>query len=105
LDFSAIQTSLREFCKRLKIQVWGYCLAFRETYSPALPVFGALRQENSGDIVWLEQFLEDHASLVDVTVRRIQAVLGGIEKPQSPGNLRKCRPCRFKLSCPVCTNS
>ena len=62
----------------------------------------AIRQEDNGDIVWLEQFLEDHASLVDVTVRRIQAVLAGVEKPQSPGNLRKCRPCRFKVSCPVC---
>jgi hypothetical protein len=82
-----------------KLQVWGYCQAFRETYAPAVPLFGALRQENSGDIVWLEEYLGEHDSLVTVTVNRIKAVLAGLESPQTSGNSRKCRPCRFKASC------
>ena len=85
-----------------KVQVWGYCQAFQETYQPNLPLFGALRQENTGDIVWLEEFLKDHAMLVTTTVDRIHAILSGVEKPQPAGNSRKCKPCRFKESCPVC---
>jgi predicted CoA-binding protein len=84
-----------------KIQVWGYCKAFREMYHPDLPLFGALRQEDNGKIVWLEWFKEDQASLVDAMVRRIQVVLSGKEKPQTNANSRRCQPCRFKSSCPV----
>ncbi len=84
-----------------KIQVWGYCQAFKETYGPAVPLFGALRQEHSGSIVWLEQYLEDHDDLVTLTVDRIRAILSGSEKPQASGNSRKCQPCRFKQSCPA----
>ncbi len=83
-----------------KIQVWGYCQAFKETYSPEVPLFAALRQENSGDIIWLEEFLEDHDKLVKVTVDRIRAIMAGTESPQPVGNSRKCKPCRFKDSCP-----
>lgn len=86
-----------------KIQVWGYCQAFKETYSPGVPLFAALRQENSGGIVWLEEFLEDHDSLVKLTVKRIKAILTGIESPQPVGNSRKCKPCRIKDSCPAYT--
>jgi len=85
-----------------KVQVWGYCQAFQEMYQPNLPLFGALRQEDTGDIVWLEEFLADHAMLVRTTVDRIRAILGGIESPKPAGNSRKCKPCRFKESCPAC---
>ncbi|MFC1972216.1 Dna2/Cas4 domain-containing protein [Chloroflexota bacterium] len=84
-----------------KVQVWGYCQAFQEAYEPNLPLFGALRQEDTGDIVWLEEFLKDHAMLVSVTIDRIRAILGGTESPQPAGNSRKCKPCRFKESCPA----
>jgi CRISPR-associated exonuclease Cas4 len=84
-----------------KIQVWGYCKAFREMYHPELPLFGALRQEDKGKIVWLEWFREDQASLVDAMVRRIQSVLSGREKPQTNASSRRCQPCRFKDHCPV----
>jgi hypothetical protein len=86
-----------------KIQVWGYCQAFKETYYPGVPLFAALRQENTGDIIWLEEFLEDHDNLVKVTVDRIRAIIAGNESPQPAGNIRKCKPCRFKDSCPAYT--
>ncbi len=85
-----------------KVQVWGYCQAFQEMYQPNLPLFGALRQEDTGDIVWLEEFLTDHTMLVRTTVDRIRAILGGIENPEPAGNSRKCKPCRFRESCPAC---
>lgn len=85
-----------------KVQVWGYCQAFQEMYQPNLPLFGALRQEDTGDIVWLEEFLADHVMLIRRTVDRIRAILSGIESPEPAGNSRKCKPCRFKESCPAC---
>jgi predicted RecB family nuclease len=71
-------------------------------YEPTLPLFGALRQEDNGNIVWLEEFLEDHTKLVNITVDRIRTILGGIENPQPTANARKCQPCRFKETCPAC---
>jgi len=85
-----------------KIQVWGYCQAFKEKYGPTLPLFGALREEDTTNIVWLEQFLEDHVKVVKTAVDRIRAIISGTENPQPAGNTRKCRPCRFKESCPAC---
>ncbi len=88
-----------------KIQVWGYCQAFRETYEPTVPLFGALRQEHTGAIVWLEEFLEDHDRVVRSAVDRIRALMAGNETPQPVNNIRKCKPCRFKESCPACAKA
>jgi predicted RecB family nuclease len=88
-----------------KVQVWGYCQAFREMYEPSLPLFGALRQEDNRNIVWLEEFLEDHTKLVSITVDRIRAILGGTQSPEPTGNSRKCQPCRFRESCPACVKT
>jgi|WetSurMetagenome_2_1015567.scaffolds.fasta_scaffold129719_2 CRISPR-associated exonuclease Cas4 len=87
-----------------KIQVWGYCTAFRQMYHPDLPLYGALREEGTGKFVWLEWFREDQAGLVDAMVRRIQSVLNGSEEPQTNASVRRCRPCRFKNRCPVSTD-
>ncbi len=92
-------TALPYFSNRL--QVWGYCQAFYETYSPEVPLFGAIRQEDSGNIAWFEPFKDEYANLVQSTVSRIQAILSGSEIPQPSGNSKKCKPCRFKRSCPV----
>lgn len=86
-----------------KMQVWGYCQAFRETYGPDLPLFGALRQEDQGKIVWLEEYRSDHDSLVTATINRIKAVLEGREAAEPIGNIRKCRACRMREKCPVVT--
>ena len=95
-------TALPYFSNRL--QVWGYCQAFFETYSPEVPLFGAIRQEDSGNIVWFEPFKDEYASLVQAAVTRIQAILSGNETPQPSGNTKKCKPCRFMKSCPVIAN-
>jgi hypothetical protein len=86
-----------------KIQVWGYCQAFSESYIPAVPVFGALREEKDGKIVWLEQFTSAHDRLVSDAVERIKSVLNGRQNPEPIGNIRKCRSCRMSESCPAAT--
>ncbi|MBI4187928.1 MAG: PD-(D/E)XK nuclease family protein [Chloroflexi bacterium] len=84
-----------------KIQVWGYCQAFMETYRPKIPLFAALRQEDNGNMVWLEQYLDEHSILVANAVERIRGIMTGKESPQAAGNSRKCQPCRFKETCPA----
>ncbi len=86
-----------------KLQVWGYCQAFRETYSPELPLYAALRQEDEGKIIWLEEYRSDHDSMVTATVNRIKSVLEGKAPPEPIGNIRKCRACRMRGTCPVST--
>ncbi len=84
-----------------RVQVWGYCQAFKESYHPTLPIFGALRQENTNDIIWFEEFVEEQANLIDNTIKRIQAILGGVEAPTPTDNSNRCQPCRFKKTCPA----
>ena len=86
-----------------KLQVWGYCQAFNEMYEPSVPLFGALRQEDTKDIIWLEQFSEEHTSEVADATTRIVAILSGQGKPQPTGNARKCQSCRLREYCPACS--
>ncbi len=88
-----------------KIQVWGYCQAFHQAYAPELPLFGSLREETGGKIVWLEQYTPAQDALVNETVARIKNVLEGLVPPEPIGNIRKCRSCRIKDSCPAVTRS
>lgn len=84
-----------------RVQVWGYCQAFREMYRPEVPLLGALRQENSSSLVWLEEFLPEHENLVADSVTRIQAILGGQASAEPTSNIRKCQSCRLRESCAV----
>jgi CRISPR-associated exonuclease Cas4 len=86
-----------------KIQVWGYCQAFSQSYVPTVPVFGALREETDGKIVWLEQFTSARDRMVTDAVERIKSVLNGRQNPEPIGNIRKCRSCRMTASCPAAT--
>jgi CRISPR-associated exonuclease Cas4 len=85
-----------------RVQVWGYCQAFRETYHPDLPLFGALRQEDTDNIIWLEEYSREQADLIHITVKRIQSILSSVAPPRPTDNIRRCKPCRFKVSCPAC---
>jgi len=82
-----------------KVQVWGYCQAFQEFYQPGVPIFGALRQEDTGIIVWQEEFLPEHSTMVVDSVNRIRAILSGQMSAQPTGNIRKCQSCRLRESC------
>lgn len=88
-----------------RLQVWGYCQAFQEMYKPELPLFGALRQEDTDNVIWLEQYVDEHRMLVSRTVERVKAILSGKQAPEPTSNSRKCQPCRFRQSCPVCAKS
>lgn len=84
-----------------KVQVWGYCHTFKEVYKSDLPLFGALRHEDTGEITWLEQFLEEHDARVIDGINRTQAILTGKTKGEPTSNKRKCTSCRLRVHCNV----
>lgn len=86
-----------------KVQVWGYCHTFKEMYEPELPLVGALRHEDTGEITWLEEFSEEHAIRVTDGVKRIQAILSQQSQGEPTSNKRKCTSCRLRLQCDVST--
>ncbi|MBI4289366.1 MAG: hypothetical protein HY671_13185 [Chloroflexi bacterium] len=80
-------------------QVWGYCLAFEQCYRPALPVFGVLRNRDSGMEFWDGPFLEQQRLDVSNVVTRILSILGGQLQAERTANKNKCKPCRLKAAC------
>jgi len=82
-----------------KLQVWGYCLAFKELQRPRLPLFGLLEQERTGEIVWIKEFLKEDEEIVAQSVSRILAILSGKEKAKLAENIRKCEHCRLRAFC------
>ncbi|MFC1904520.1 hypothetical protein ACFLXT_01965 [Chloroflexota bacterium] len=82
-----------------QVQVWGYCHTFKEMYQPEIPIFGALRHEDTGEITWLDQFQEEHTLRVIDGIRRIQAIFSGESKGEPTSNVRKCNSCRLRQSC------
>lgn len=86
-----------------KVQVWGYCHTFKEMYKPDLPIYRALRDEDSGEITWLEQFLDEHALRVIDGVQRIQAIFNEESQGAPTSNKRKCRSCRLNRDCEFAT--
>ena len=86
-----------------KVQVWGYCYTFKEMYEPELPLFGALRNEYTGEITWLEEFSEEYAARVADGVKRIQAIFYKQSQGEPTSNKRKCSSCRLRLQCDIFT--
>lgn len=82
-----------------KVQVWGYCYTFNEMYQPSIPIYGALRHEDTGKITWIDQFQEKEALRVIDGVRRIQAIFSGESQGEPTSYINKCNSCRFRKPC------
>ena len=68
-------------------------------YEPILPLFAALRHENTTQITWLEPFTEEHARRVIDGVKRIQAILTGEAQGTPTSNKKKYVACRLRMHC------
>ncbi len=82
-----------------KKQIWGYCLAFEEHYSPKLPLLACLRHRDSQRIVWQEIFTDQHRDIVLDAIARIFGVLRGERDPDHTDNIKKCLACNFYGRC------
>ena len=84
-----------------KKQVWGYCLAFKEQFSPKRRLVACLRQRDTFRFVWREVFSQKHKGIVLNSVERILGIINGNRQPEPTGRARKCNSCRFKKDCEI----
>lgn len=88
-----------------KKQIWGYCLAFEEHYSPKLPLLACLRHRDSQSIVWQEIFTDEHRDIVLDSINKIFGVLSGEREPDHTENIKKCMACNFYSRCDMVSKS
>lgn len=82
-----------------KQQVRGYCLALENSRKPRLPLYGAIKQRDTGKIIWEEEFTGDTREDILSAVTRIQELISGKTEFERTDNERKCVRCRFKENC------
>ena len=87
-------------------QVYGYCLAFKDTIKPFKNIIGAkrgitaaLRQRGTDNIFWSAYFDNKAESVIINLINRVQNLISGNEEFVPTQNPRKCRSCRFKRKC------
>ncbi|MBS3053924.1 MAG: PD-(D/E)XK nuclease family protein [Candidatus Aenigmarchaeota archaeon] len=80
-------------------QARAYALAFASEYPPAKPVFSAVRDRNTGEALWMEEFTDEVKSNIIEIVERVRK-LARKEIDFIPTTKPfKCRPCRFNSIC------
>ena len=80
-------------------QVFGYCLAFKEQYSPKQPIFSAIRSHDTGHEIWKELFSAEQVQRINDLVDRIQGIIQGTISP-IPNQVHEiCSSCRFNYLC------
>lgn len=82
-----------------RMQAWGYCLAFEEQYDPQRPLMAGIRNSDTGFEIWVQPFTEQNRNEIRRAILRIRQILDGVAIPVATRNPRKCRACRFAISC------
>jgi CRISPR-associated protein Cas4 len=84
-----------------KLQVWGYCLAFQEHYKANLPLISCIRNRDSQEIIWDDEFSEDNKRMVLESVERILGILNGSREPEPTNEPNRCKKCRLNNACDI----
>ena len=85
-----------------KKQVWGYCLAFEESFKTTLPIVATLRNRDSQQVFWQKPFTDEDRFMATETAQRILDILNRKRDPVPTSKPNKCRSCRFKDICDKC---
>jgi CRISPR-associated exonuclease Cas4 len=82
-------------------QVWGYCLALKETVESLDDrlIIGALREEGTDKIYWSGLFDERAQVEVIKVIERVHKLISGAAQFTSNKNPNKCRGCRLREVC------
>lgn len=82
-----------------KKQVWGYCTAFSEQFSPEQQLVSVVRNRDTGAMLWQEDFTEEQKDTTVETVNRIHRILLGKMEPVPTKFEKKCIACRYNSQC------
>ena len=80
-------------------QVYGYCLAFKETANDTRRVVAALRERGTNNIYWSASFNQQAEEQIVTIVERVHQLLSGNAEFGSAENPNKCKACRFRQVC------
>lgn len=80
-------------------QVYGYCLAFKDTVKEQRKIVASLRERGTDNIFWSSYFDDGPQKHIINLVKRVQNLISGKEDFISTKNPKKCRSCRFSRLC------
>lgn len=80
-------------------QVFGYCLAFKDTVKEDRKIIASLRERGTDNIFWSAYFDQGAENDIISLINRVHNLLLGKEEFIPTQNPRKCRSCRLKSKC------
>lgn len=80
-------------------QVYGYCLAFKDSVPEERRIVASLRERGTDNIFWSSYFDEAAEKSVLEIIQRVHNLLDGSIDYIPTKNPKKCRSCRFKSKC------
>ena len=80
-------------------QVYGYCLAFKDTVPEERRIVASLRERGTDNIFWSSYFDDAAEKTVIQIIQRVHNLLNGSIDYIPTKNPRKCRSCRFNPQC------
>ncbi|WP_455645958.1 CRISPR-associated protein Cas4 [Methanosphaera sp.] len=81
-------------------QVFAYCLSFKYSVDKDMKIFGALRNRDTGEVFWQEEFTHDEEENIKEVIQHVQNLIKGVDDFIPTKNPNKCRSCRFNTNCP-----
>ncbi len=82
-----------------KYQVMGYALALKHVYHPSIPIQIAVRNRDTQEIMWNEEFDQSREKDVSGILDEIYLVLSGEKIPAAKPSPKKCEHCGFREFC------
>jgi len=80
-------------------QVFGYCLAFKDTVEDDRKIIAALRERGTDNIFWSAYFDQKAEKNILSLINRVHDLILGKKDFIPTKNPRKCRSCRLKTKC------
>ncbi|MCE5214972.1 MAG: Dna2/Cas4 domain-containing protein [Methanobacterium sp.] len=80
-------------------QVYGYCLAFKDSIPKQRNIVASLRERGTDNIFWSSYFDENAENGIIELIERVHNLLNGSINYIPTKNPKKCRSCRFNPRC------
>jgi len=80
-------------------QVFGYCLAFKDSVPEERRIVASLRERGTDNIFWSSYFTQEAEQAVLEIINRVHGLLNGSVDYIPTKNSKKCRSCRFRPQC------
>jgi CRISPR-associated exonuclease Cas4 len=80
-------------------QVFGYCLAFKDSYGDGRKIVASLRTRDTEEIFWSQYYDERSETEIKNLLCHMHDLISGNKDFMATKNPNKCRACRFSSNC------